>query len=732
MSEGRFKTTLIFSAIILCALIVFGLLWAFVFGPRASEVAGISWYLFSFAAGLTMIVLPCTLPLAFVIVPLSMGKGPVKGLGIALSFGAGVALMLSMYGVIAAAVGSVAIGTLNAPLETVKNWVYFFAGIFAFLFALGGIGLVKFRMPSYTGAAPAFIQKQQDFIKAFLLGVFLGNIGVGCPHPATPLILIEIASSGNTFYGWSLFLIHAIGRVLPLLLLAVLGILGVNGLSWLVTRKEQVERATGWAMVFVAGYILTLGLFTHDWWVYSGQHTLLESFTQEERFLGSFINRLGLAEAPHQHGPGQVAGKLGLFDLPLWLGNWVLVILWIVPLWWYYMRRKKDAKALPDSDRVSEEKILSWIFWCFISFSALLVAVFVYVLPDRFLFHGEALMDTSGTVRVGDDHAHGGGSVMHEENQITHGLAVNLRIDPSVPVVGAPAQFDFLVNEKPTNTPVPASSLQVEHEKLMHVIGLRADMNEFFHIHPDALASGAADTGVFRVWRTFAKPGQYKVWSEIKKDGINHSFGHQEFRVEQNSPFGKQEPEYDKQVSFTRNVLVAGYQVSLVHDPIVKGRETLLSFDIHTPTGQEASVEPYLGANMHLAVIKDDWTQFIHTHPADMMSREHAYMPLHWPIRVFKEAKADAGHDVSVPHGGDETINFRVIFPESGVYKVFGQFRPQGTDLPADEALTASFWVEVKDQPALAVSPWWILLISSLILIGLLSKAVQKYLAVSE
>ena len=169
-----------------------------------------------------MIVLPCTLPLAFVIVPLSMGKGVVKGLGMAFFFGLGVVLMLSAYGVIAAIVGGVAIDSLGAPLEVVKNWVYFIAGIFALLFALSELGFLNFKMPTYTGAAPAFIQKRQDFLKAFFLGMFLGNIGIGCPHPATPLIFIEIATSGDIFYGWSLFFIHALGRVLPLLFLAFL------------------------------------------------------------------------------------------------------------------------------------------------------------------------------------------------------------------------------------------------------------------------------------------------------------------------------------------------------------------------------------------------------------------------------------------------------------------------------------------------------------------------------
>lgn len=332
--SSKARSFLIYSVIGFFVFIVFGLLWAFFLAPENPE--GFGWYLFSYAMGLTMIVLPCTLPLAFVIVPLAMGKSAGKGIGMALMFSIGVVSMLSIYGILAAVVGQVTIGALEAPLETVKNWVYFIAGIFAYLFALGELGLITLRMPTYTGAAPGFIQKQQDYLKALFLGLFLGNIGVGCPHPATPLILIEIARSSDIFYGWTLFLVHAIGRVLPLLLLAFLGVLGVNALSWLVARKDRVERATGWAMVFVAGFILVLGLFTHDWWVNSGQHTLFEAVTQEERFTGIISSRIG-ASAPHAHGLEEGSG---LFGLPLWLGNWVLVFLWILPMWWSYLKSK--------------------------------------------------------------------------------------------------------------------------------------------------------------------------------------------------------------------------------------------------------------------------------------------------------------------------------------------------------------------------------------------------------
>lgn len=324
------------------ASIIFGLLYLFVIAPSVPN-GSVGWYLFSFATGLTMIVMPCTLPLAFVIVPLSMGKGMIKGISMALSFGLGVAFTLSLYGIAAAVLGGLALGALGADLETLKNWVYFGAGIFALLFALSEIGLMNFHMPTYSGAAPAFIQKRQEILKAFFLGAFLGNVGVGCPHPATPLILIEIATSGDVLYGWTMFLIHAVGRVLPLLLLAFLAILGVNGLNWLMARKDAVERATGWAMVFVAGFILTLGLFSHKWWVNSGIHNGLEAITQESALNSLLNDTLGTAVA-HLHG---IESGVGLFGLPLAWGSWFLVFLWLFPIWWWYAKRKRQIHNSP-------------------------------------------------------------------------------------------------------------------------------------------------------------------------------------------------------------------------------------------------------------------------------------------------------------------------------------------------------------------------------------------------
>ncbi len=732
------KTFLALTTFGILSVIAFGLIWFFFLGSDVPVERG--WYLFSFATGLTMIVLPCTLPLAFVIVPLSMGKGPGKGFGIAIAFGLGIAITLSMYGVIAAVVGRVAIGAVGAPLETVKNWLYFIAGSIAYLFALGEIGLIKWRMPSYTGAAPAFIQKQGDYLKALLLGLFLGNIGVGCPHPATPVILTRIAASGDIFYGWLLFFTHAAGRVLPLLFLAFLGIMGVNALKWLVVRKDKVERATGWGMVYVAAFILVLGLFTHAWWVNSGQHTLLEDITREETFLTIIGQKLD-SPPTHAHGPETTRG---LFDLPLWLGNWALVFLWILPVWWYYLRKRRfvmNGASLSDEANKCESRIQSWRLWCAVALTLLLGLIFIWVLPDRFLNHTfEHTLPMSMDANMLKEMPHGnergmGASVYHEEQDVREGLAVNLNVAPVPVLVGTSTRLDFILTKKPENTPVHFLELEIEHEKRMHVIGVRNDLNDFFHIHPEPMFSvgsssgeGGIDTAVLSVDHIFQNPGIYKIWSEVKKDGVVHAFGHPEVEIQGEGERSK------KQVAFGRNVIVGDYQVAFkLDEPVDKGHEHDLSFDIHTLTGQEVGVEPYFGGDMHLVIIKDDLKEFIHAHPENhnMMNMDDH----HGAIRVVNEVRAHGDEDTpgAMPdtEAADEMINFQVIFPEAGLYKVFAQFRPKGIDLSSDESLVAPFWIRVEEKGPVWVPTKPVLLFISLILIVMLSFAVKKYLTVA-
>src|SRR5215467_3197741 len=66
--------------------------------------------------------------------------------------------------------------------------------------------------------------------------------------------------------------------------------------------------------------------------------------------------------------------------------------------------------------------------------------------------------------------------------------AVQVKSGPCVDLLtleakaGEPVDLRFFVSEKRSGRPL--EKLQVQHEKFMHVIGVREDLNEFFHIHP--------------------------------------------------------------------------------------------------------------------------------------------------------------------------------------------------------------------------------------------------------
>jgi len=97
------KKSMVLISFILFSLIFIGI----VFSLETSSILDdqehtsyLSWLVIAYIAGLSMIVLPCTLPLVFIIVPLSMGKGYKKGLSMALLFSLGLVITITSYGVV--------------------------------------------------------------------------------------------------------------------------------------------------------------------------------------------------------------------------------------------------------------------------------------------------------------------------------------------------------------------------------------------------------------------------------------------------------------------------------------------------------------------------------------------------------------------------------------------------------------------------------------------------------
>ncbi len=275
-SQVLAKKSMVLISFVLFSLIFVGA----VFALETSVVDGqehttyLSWLVIAYVAGLSMIVLPCTLPLVFIIVPLSMGKGYKKGLTMALLFGLGLTITIASYGIIIAAIGQ------SASLDQVSTIMFLIAGIAAFVFGLSQLNIISLKMPSYSGT-PKFIQKRGEYTKSFFMGLLLGNAGVGCPNPLFYWLLIYIAGTGSIEIGASLGVVHGVGRAIPLILMSVLAVIGINATKSLTVKRESIERASGWMLIIIGAFLIINGLPEgHEWYeetfIHQGWNQLIE------------------------------------------------------------------------------------------------------------------------------------------------------------------------------------------------------------------------------------------------------------------------------------------------------------------------------------------------------------------------------------------------------------------------------------------------------------------------
>lgn len=318
------KRSLIFSAFIMFSLIFLG--GVFVATNEIAISAGHqlsypSWLIISYLSGLSMIILPCTLPLVFIIIPLSMGKGGKKGLVMALLFGSGLIITISLYGVGIGAVGQ------TATLDQISVYMFLIAGIAAFLFGLSQLKLLELKLPTYSGT-PKFIQNRGDYSKSFFMGLLLGNAGVGCPNPMFYWLLIYVASTGSMEIGASLGAVHGIGRAIPLILLSILAVIGINYTKRITANRENIEKLTGWLLITLGAFLIIQGIpGGHEWY----ENTIIHI---------AWNNLISMTSLPPEFHISQHIHDYDI-SMPQEFAPVLFVVLIIFPIVWYFTHRKK-------------------------------------------------------------------------------------------------------------------------------------------------------------------------------------------------------------------------------------------------------------------------------------------------------------------------------------------------------------------------------------------------------
>ncbi len=331
-SQVLAKKSMVLIAFALFSLIFIGMIFSL--ETSSSVIQGqehttyLSWLVIAYVAGLSMIVLPCTLPLVFIIVPLSMGKGYKKGLAMALLFSLGLVITITSYGIGIAAIGQ------SASLDQASTVMFLIAGIAAFVFGLSQLKIISLKLPSYSGT-PKFIQKRGDYAKSFFMGLLLGNAGVGCPNPLFYWLLIYIAGTGTLEIGASLGVVHGVGRAIPLILMSVLAVIGINATKGLTVKRESIERASGWMLIVIGSILIINGLPEgHQWYeetfIHQGWNKIIEMTPIPSEF--------EMDEHDHDHEHGNVQ-NFRVFYIAL------LAVLILSPIFVHSVRRIREVNA---------------------------------------------------------------------------------------------------------------------------------------------------------------------------------------------------------------------------------------------------------------------------------------------------------------------------------------------------------------------------------------------------
>ncbi len=162
-------------------------------------------------------------------------------------------------------------------------------------------------------------------------------------------------------------------------------------------------------------------------------------------------------------------------------------------------------------------------------------------------------------------------------------------------VSGKKTELTFSISEGDGS---PAG-LFVSHEKLLHVVVVSEDMKEFFHIHPKQEGSQ------FSTPFMFPRGGSYLI-------ALDYYHG-----LSPENALFLAEVEGEGQEVIARYMspaFVGDYEIELDTATLFAERGETISFRIRKEGKDVLDLSPYLAAAMHIAIVKDDFSSFIHTH----------------------------------------------------------------------------------------------------------------------
>lgn len=177
---------------------------------------------------------------------------------------------------------------------------------------------------------------------------------------------------------------------------------------------------------------------------------------------------------------------------------------------------------------------------------------------------------------------------------------------------------------------------EVLHEEKIHLIFVRAGLDQFAHLHPTVDSSGEIS-----VKYTFPVGGTYHLFADHKPKGKEQATPMAVLKVAGESPAAN-----PLAPNVPGKVPGDGLTAEISIQDSKSAREKSIQFDLRDESGKPvAGLQPYLGEKGHLVILSADAKEFVHSHPAD--------------------GKGQAAN----------IVVFQTHFPAAGLYKGWGQFK---------------------------------------------------------
>ncbi len=183
-------------------------------------------------------------------------------------------------------------------------------------------------------------------------------------------------------------------------------------------------------------------------------------------------------------------------------------------------------------------------------------------------------------------------------------------------------------------TKLSVKKFEIVHEKLIHLFVISENLEFFAHIHPTTQPDGT-----FQQQVRLPYGGMYRLLADFYPSGSLPQLAEGTLiAAGQNTPA---QPAPALAPSHSGNLTAA---LHLEPEQPIAGLETKLFFTLNPSTG----LQPYLGAWAHMLAASADLIDLLHIHPF-------------------------------LADGQSATMQFNVIFPRTGLYRIWTQFQRENT-----------------------------------------------------